>query len=87
MPRFAPRIGTRPGMTWWARQWELVEMRSTAKVAQVENAIRKPIEQAARSIDPNGAPDEVVALVSSDLRLPVKGRRGKPAAYWTGVFQ
>lgn len=77
MPRFAPRIGTRPGMTWRARQWELVEMRSTAKVAQVENAIRKPIEQAARSIDPNGAPDEVVALVSSDLRLPVKGQEGQ----------
>lgn len=76
VPRFRPRLGQPRGMSWEQIQQELVEMRSTAKVAQVENAIRKPIEQATWSIDPNGAPKNIVDLVAGDLSLPVKGEEG-----------
>lgn len=75
--RWAPRVGKPDGLSWWQQQREFVEMRTTAKVAQVENAIRKPIEQAAWSVDPNGAAQKVVDLVSGDLRLPVKGEDGQ----------
>ena len=78
-PAWAPRVGKARSMSWASQQHEFVEMRSTAKVAQVENAIRKPIEQAAWSVEPNGAPDAIVELVSSDLRLPVKGEDGQVA--------
>lgn len=75
-PKWSPRVGKVEGLSWSASQRELVEMRSTAKVAQVENAIRKPIEQATWSVDPNGAPDKIVDLVAGDLSLPVKGEEG-----------
>ena len=75
-PAWSPRVGRPDSVSWAAQQAEFMEMRSTAKVAQVENAIRKPIEQAAWSVEPNGAPAEVVELVSTDLRLPVKGEDG-----------
>lgn len=78
-PAWSPRVGRPDSVSWATQQAEFMEMRSTAKVAQVENAIRKPIEQAAWSIEPNGAPAEVVELVSTDLRLPVKGEDGQVA--------
>ena len=77
VPRWSPRVGKPHGLSWGQQQREFVEMRNTAKVAQVENAIRKPIEQAAWSVDPNGAAQKVVELVSGDLRLPVKGEDGQ----------
>lgn len=76
-PVWAPRVGKKQSVGWVDQQREFIEMRSTAKVAQVENAIRKPIEQASWSVDPNGAPDEIVELVASDLRLPLKGEEGQ----------
>lgn len=76
VPRWSPRIGQVDGLSWVESQRELAEMRSTAKVAQVENAIRKPIEQATWTIDPNGAPGEIVDLVAGDLSLSVKGEEG-----------
>ena len=78
-PAWAPRLGKAESLSWASQQREFIEMRSTAKIAQVENAIRKPIEQAAWSVEPNGAPDAIVELVSSDLRLPVKGEDGQVA--------
>lgn len=77
VPRWSPRVGKRKGLSWHEQQREFVEMRSTAKVAQVENAIRKPIEQASWSVEPNGAPTAIVELISTDLRLPVKGEDGQ----------
>ncbi|WP_165164919.1 hypothetical protein [Corynebacterium qintianiae] len=77
VPAWAPRVHKKRDMSWMAQQREFIEMRSTAKVAQVENAIRKPIEQASWSIEPNGAATDVVQLVSEDLRLPVKGEDGQ----------
>jgi hypothetical protein len=47
--------------------------REDAQVTSVLNALWLPIERADWRLDPNGAPDEVVALVSEDLRLPVLG--------------
>lgn len=78
-PAWSPRVGRSHAVSWVTQQVEFAEMRTTAKVAQVENAIRKPIEQAAWSVEPNGAPAEVVELVSTDLRLPVKGEDGQVA--------
>lgn len=77
VPRFSPRVSRPKGMGWSEQQREIIQMRSTAKIAQVENAIRKPIEQASWSVDPNGAPAEIVELVSQDLRLPVEGEDGQ----------
>lgn len=76
VPSWRPRVNDTAPRSWYARQLELLEMRGTAKVAQVENAIRKPIEQATWSIDPNGAPQNIVDLVAGDLSLPVKGEEG-----------
>lgn len=79
IPGFRPRVGMPKGMSWHTQQAELALMRSTAKVAQVENAIRRPIEQASWSIEPNGAPAEVVDFVSMSLGLPIKGEEGQSA--------
>lgn len=77
LPAWAPRVGKRRDQSWAAQQREFVEMRNSAKVAQVENAMRKPVEQASWSIEPNGAPQQIVDLVSGDLALPVKGEDGQ----------
>lgn len=76
-PVWSPRVGAVEKLSWREQQREFVEMRSTAKVAQVENAIRKPIEQASWSVDTNGAPVEIAERVASDLRLPLKGEEGQ----------
>ncbi|MGV0868695.1 phage portal protein family protein [Corynebacterium kalidii] len=47
--------------------------REDAQVTSVLNALWLPIQRADWRIDPNGAPEEVVSLVSEDLRLPVLG--------------
>lgn len=85
IPVWAPRVGKRHDQSWSAQQREFVEMRNSAKVAQVENAMRKPVEQASWSIEPNGAPQEILDLVSSDLGLPVKGEDGQRPRH-TGRF-
>lgn len=79
VPKWTPRVGVPAGMSWERMQVELSRMRSTAKVAQVENAIRKPVEQASWSVEPNGAPGEIVDFICEDLRLPVKGEEGQTA--------
>ncbi len=77
IPVWAPRVGKRKNQSWHAQQREFVAMRNSAKVAQVENAMRKPVEQASWSIEPNGAPQQIIDQVSSDLGLPVKGEDGQ----------
>lgn len=53
--------------------------REDAQVTSILKAICLPIQRADWRLDPNGAPDEIVALVSDDLRLPVLGDdRQKP---------
>lgn len=47
--------------------------REDAQVTSVMKAITLPIQRADWRLDPNGAPAEIVALVSDDLRLPVLG--------------
>ncbi len=49
--------------------------REDAQVGSVLRAVTLPIRGAAWMIDPTGARDEVVELVSNDLGLPVKGRQ------------
>lgn len=77
VPAWRVRDGSPSALSWEMRLREYEAMRATAKVSQVENAVRKPIEQATWSVEPNGAADEVVELVSGDLRLPVKGQEGQ----------
>lgn len=85
LPRFAEYApdSKQRKLSWRERQREFAAMRRTAKVAQVENAIRRPIEQATWSVDPNGAPKDIVDLISNDLRLPIKGEDGQ-APRFTG---
>lgn len=47
--------------------------REDSQVTSVLKAISLPIQRAGWQIDPNGAPDDVVAVVSEDLRLRVLG--------------
>lgn len=47
--------------------------REDSQVTSVLKAISLPIKRADWRIDPNGAPEEIVAHVSEDLRLPVLG--------------
>lgn len=80
LPRWSVRRRDRSGdsadwQTWQSRFEEMREQ--SAKVGQVESAFRKPIEQARWELEPNGAPDHIVRVVSSDLRLPVKGQDGQ----------
>ncbi|WP_431841415.1 phage portal protein family protein [Calidifontibacter indicus] len=52
--------------------------RQESQVVSVLRAVKLPILRAEWSIDPAGADDDVVQLVSEDLGLPVKGRDSKP---------
>ncbi|MCK7676376.1 phage portal protein family protein [Corynebacterium pygosceleis] len=47
--------------------------REDSQVTSVLKAISLPIRRATWRVDPNGAPDEIVARVAEDLRLPVLG--------------
>ena len=59
--------------------------REDAQVKSVLRAVMLPIRRATWYLDPNGAPEEVVALVAEDLRMQVKGEDpGKPVAARTG---
>ena len=80
IPVWKARLPDRSGESagWQAWQGRYQEMREqSTKVNQVEAAFRKPIEQARWELDPNGAPDHIVKVISSDLRLPVKGMDGQ----------
>lgn len=77
LPRWSRPRKKLGGLSWPQQQREFEEMRGTAKVAQIENAVRKPVEQSTWSIEPNGAPAEIVELVTGDLSLPVKGEDGQ----------
>lgn len=55
--------------------------REDAQVKSVLNAVSLPIRRATWRLDPNGAPAEIIAHVSEDLRLPVLGEdSNKPIA-------
>jgi hypothetical protein len=62
--------------------------RSDAQTAAVLRAITLPIRRAPWRVDPNGAKDEVVALVAEDLGLPVLGaeENTKPSGRVRGRF-
>lgn len=80
LPKWSVRRRDRSGdsASWQEWQKRFEEMREdSAKVGQIESAFRKPIEQARWELEPNGAPDHIVKVVSSDLRLPVKGQDGQ----------
>ena len=47
--------------------------REDTQIKSVLKAVTLPIRRATWFIEPNGAPDEIVAHVSQDLRLHVKG--------------
>lgn len=56
-------------------------LREDTQVKSVIRAVTLPIRRAGWRLDPNGAPDEVVALASEDLRLQVVGESpSKPVA-------
>ncbi|WP_293953094.1 hypothetical protein [uncultured Corynebacterium sp.] len=48
-------------------------LREDAQVTAIFRAVSLPIRRANWQLDPNGAPDEVVAHVAEDLRLRVRG--------------
>ena len=50
--------------------------REDSKVKSVFRAVTLPIRRANWELDPNGAPDEIVAHVADDLRLQVRGESG-----------
>lgn len=74
----------------WALQWPksvrvFAKMaREDAQVKSVLRAVTLPIERTTWRIDPNGADDEVVRMVSEDLRLPVVGESGSDPVGVTG---
>jgi len=53
--------------------------RQDAQIRSVLRAVVLPILRTDWWIEPNGARDEVVQLVSDDLNLPIKGQEPKPA--------
>lgn len=60
----------------WPRNVEVYDRmrRQDAQVMSVMRAVTLPIRRTAWRIDPNGARDEVVALVAHDLGLPIVGQ-------------
>jgi hypothetical protein len=60
--------------------------REDSQVGSVLKAVTLPIRSAAWMIDPNGARDEVVQLIATDLGLPVKGEEPRAAARTRGRF-
>lgn len=90
-----------PGNYWWVDnettpelRWPLnirvfeVMGRQDAQVKSVLRALTLPVIRTGWRLEPNGARDEVVQLISEDLRLPIVGQdpeeptgtAGKPAA-------
>lgn len=68
-----------PELIWPANIEVYDQMRRTdAQVGSVLRAVTLPIRRTRWSIDPNGARDEVVDLVSQDLGLPVTGADPAP---------
>lgn len=57
-----------------------------AQVGSVLRAVTMPIMSTQWAIDPNGADDEVVDLVSQDLGLPIRGRRATALPRLRGRF-
>lgn len=60
--------------------------RTDPQVASVLRAVTLPIRRTGWRIDPNGAADEVVQLVSEDLGLPVIGGQDAPTRRTRGRF-
>lgn len=74
----------------WALQWPksvrvFAKMaREDAQVKSVLRAVTLPITRTTWRLDPNGADDEIVRMVSEDLRLPVVGESGSDPVAVTG---
>lgn len=58
--------------------------REDSQVKSVLRAVTLPILRTTWRVDPNGASDDVVRMVSEDLRLPVKGESGSDPVAVTG---
>lgn len=58
--------------------------REDSQVKSVLRAVTLPILRTTWRVNPNGAPDEVVRMVSEDLRLPVVGESGSDPVGVTG---
>jgi phage gp29-like protein len=72
----------------WPKSLEVYDKmrREDSQVGSVLRAVTLPIRSAEWMIDPNGASDEVVALVATDLGLPVKGQIPTPQLRTRGRF-
>jgi len=62
-----------PELRWPQSIHVFSRMRTDSQVAAMLDAVTLPIMSTGWYIDPNGASDEVVGLVCSDLGLPVRG--------------
>lgn len=64
----------------WPRSNEMYGRmrRQDAQVGSVLRAVTTPLRRTAWRIDPNGARDEVVQMVSDDVGLPIVGEAPKP---------
>lgn len=60
--------------------------REDSQVGSVLRAVTMPIRSTSWQIDPNGARDEVVELVATDLGLKIKGREQQPKLRTRGSF-
>lgn len=65
---------TNPELRWPRSVWVYDQMlRQDAQIASVHRAITLPVRRTTWRVDPNGARDEVVEYVASDLHLPIVG--------------
>lgn len=71
----AESVETNPELIW-PKSIEVFDKmrREDAQVGSVLRAVTLPIRSANWSIDPAGAPDDVVRQIANDLGLPVKGK-------------
>ena len=76
-----------PDLVWPASVGVFDRMRrEDSQVSSVLRAVTLPVRSATWAIDPTGADEDVVALVSSDLGLPVVGRPPSAPARTRGRF-
>jgi hypothetical protein len=67
-----------PELAWPNSITTYSTMRTDAQIASLLLAFTLPIRRYGWYVDPNGARDEVVEQVASDLNLPIEGQEPKP---------
>lgn len=80
-------VETTPELRWplAGRVYEQMK-RQDAQIKSVLRAVSLPVMRTSWQLDENGAPPEVVDLVSTDLGLPVRGREPVPRTRTRGRF-